>query len=330
MNMKKVASVAAIATIAAVGLTGCATSSTSSSSSSSATVLLDWFPNPDHIGLYTAESTGAFTTQGVTVKLQSPSSTSDAAKLVSTGKVDLAISYEPDAILASANGMDITAVAAIIPTALNSVIISGANESISSLAGTKIGNPGTASSQPTLKYILNQAGVSSSSVTNVNLSQGLVEPLIAGKVSAVIGGYSNIEGVQVSSHGEYTIKPVNELGVPNYDELVVIANKTKLASDSSYAELVKKVLAGIKAGTEKAIASPTTAYTAISGVAKGYSTTELKTMVNATAPLLKNSLGFGFMDATAWDSYATWMYQNGLLTKEISGSSVMTNDYLTK
>jgi putative hydroxymethylpyrimidine transport system substrate-binding protein len=292
------------------------------------TVLLDWFPNPDHVGLYMAKSDGAYTKQGLNVTLQAPSGTSDAAKLVSTEKVDVAISYEPDTILARANNMNVTAVASVVPTALNSVIIKG-DGTIGGLAGKKVGNPGTASSETTLTYILKSKGVNHQSVTNVNLSQGLVQPLIVGKVDAVIGAYSNIEGVQLSAAGKYSILPINELGVPNYDELVVIANPDRLKSDSAYKKRVQRFIVALQDGTQAAIENPNGAYDAISKVTEGYNKDQLRQMVEKTVPLLRNPKGLGQMDATQWDSYATWMYDNGLLSSQIKGSSAMTTELIT-
>ena len=85
----------------ACGSSSPSSGSSSSSSSSGAqamtstTVLLDWFPNPDHIALYLAQKDGDFTKQHLNVTFQSPSNSTDALKLVSLGQVPLAISYEP-------------------------------------------------------------------------------------------------------------------------------------------------------------------------------------------------------------------------------------------
>ncbi|HZC61908.1 MAG TPA: ABC transporter substrate-binding protein, partial [Streptosporangiaceae bacterium] len=91
----------AAAVMSAAVACGSSSSSGSSSGSSSApamtstTVLLDWFPNPDHIALYLAQKDGDFTKQHLNVAFQSPSNSTDALKLVSLGQVPLAISYEP-------------------------------------------------------------------------------------------------------------------------------------------------------------------------------------------------------------------------------------------
>ena len=106
------------------------------------TVLLDWFPNPDHASLYLAQSDGDFTSAGLQgVTLQAPSGSQDALKLVSTGAMPLGISYEPNVVTAASQGLDVEAVAALIPTPLNTLLISSKSgiTSIKGLAGKKIG-----------------------------------------------------------------------------------------------------------------------------------------------------------------------------------------------
>lgn len=294
------------------------------------TLLLDWLPNPDHSGIYLAQSEGDFTKQGVNIKTQTPSGTADAAKMVSTGQIDLAISYEPDTIMAAAQGMKVQAVAALIPTVLSSLIVKGKNKTVQDLQGTSVGNPGLATSIPTLGYVLRKNGMSESAVKNVSLSTGGVEPLLADKVSAIFGYYSNIEGVQLSEQGDYTILPFDQIGVPSFDELVLVANPDRLKADSEYANFVRKTIIALKSGFAAASSNPDKAYDAIKPVAKGYDDKTLQKMVAATVPEYKNDNGFGHMDQKEWDSYADWMYQNGLIESEYQGRDAMTTDYLTR
>ena len=130
----------------------CGSSSSSGSSASSGggtamtntTVLLDWFPNPDHIALYLAQKDGDFTKQHLNVTFQSPSNSTDALKLISLGQVPLAISYEPETITAATDNLNVAAVAAMVPTSLNSLIISGKSgvSGPAQLAGKTIGTDG--------------------------------------------------------------------------------------------------------------------------------------------------------------------------------------------
>lgn len=299
----------------------------------STTVLLDWFPNPDHIALYLAQKNGDFTKQHLNVTFQSPSNSTDALKLVSLGQVPIAISYEPQMIVAGMNNLNVTAVAAMIPTSLNSLIISGKSgvSSPAALAGKTVGTDGDPTSAQMLKAVLKKYHLSLSQIKLVTVNEGLVPAMVSNKVSAIISGYRNVEGIQLASLGlNPKVYPVSTQGVPNYDELVIVANKSKLASDAAYRTTVKEFLAGLALGASAAQASPAAALTALTPVAKGYSPALLKKMVYATAPLLKNPAGFGAMSMSQWQSFANWMKSDGLITKPVQASSVVNTSLLPK
>jgi putative hydroxymethylpyrimidine transport system substrate-binding protein len=288
----------------------------------SATVMLDWFPNPDHIALYLAQKDGDWTAERLNVTFESPSDTTDALKLVSLNKVDLAISYEPTVITSATDpSYDVTTVAALIPTALDTLIISGkagiANPG--DLVGKTVGTSGDEESAAIYKLILSRYGLSTSKTSLVTVNEGLIPAMISGKVQAIIGGYRNVEAVQLQADGlDPKVYPVTEEGVPNYDELVIVANKSKLVSDASYRTTVRDFLVGLAKGAAAAQVNPTAADAALAPVAKGYSPSLLKQMVDVTVPLLANPAGFGEMSQTAWQSFAAWMYKTGLITKPVS------------
>lgn len=317
-----VAATLAIAACSSGGSGSAGGAAASGKALTAASVMLDWFPNPDHIALYLAKKDGDFTAQGLRVTLESPSDTTDALKLVSLNKVDLAISYEPTVIASAADpAYNVTAVAALIPTALDTLIISGkagiANPG--DLAGKTVGTSGDAESAAIYKLILARYGLSPAKTSLVTVNEGLIPAMISGKVQAIIGGYRNVEAVQLRHEGlDPKVYPVTEEGVPNYDELVIVANKSKLASDASYRTTVREFLAGLAKGTAGAQADPAAADAALAPVAKGYSPSLLKQMVDVTAPLLANPGGLGQMSQTAWQSFATWMYKAGLITKPVN------------
>ena len=330
--------IGAVAVMSAV--VACGSSSPSSSSSGSGgkattslNVLLDWFPNPDHIALYLGQKDGDFTKQHLNVTFQSPSNSTDALKLVSLGQVPLAISYEPETITAATDGLNVAAVAAMIPTSLNSLIISG-KSGVSSPAGLKgktVGTDGDPVSAQMLKAVLKKYNLSLSQIKLVTVNEGLVPAMVSSKVSAIISGYRNVEAIQLGSLGlNPKVYPVDTQGVPNYDELVIIANKSKLASDPAYRTMVREFLAGLGQGAAAAQASPAAALAALSPVAKGYSPALLKQMVYATAPLLNNPAGFGTMSVSQWQSFANWMKSDGLITKPVQASSVVNTSLVPK
>jgi len=92
----------ALLAAAALVLAGCGVKkeTTTAAGLQPLTVMLDFFPNADHAGLYAAQARGDFKKAGLDVKLQAPNDPSEPLRLLAAGKVDLAISYEPELFLA--------------------------------------------------------------------------------------------------------------------------------------------------------------------------------------------------------------------------------------
>ena len=85
-------------------------------------LMLDFFVNPDHVGIYQALAGGDFEAAGLDVRPRVPSDPAAPIKQLAAGQVDLAISYEPEVMLARDQGLDVVAVAALIRSPLTSMI----------------------------------------------------------------------------------------------------------------------------------------------------------------------------------------------------------------
>lgn len=315
----------------AVAIFACGGSGSNGSGLKSVRVLMDWFPNPDHIGLYTAQMNGYYRSQGLNVDLTPPSNATDPLKLISTGSVPLGISYEPDTIIARSNGLHVVAVAAVIPVALNSLIAPNTSpvKSPAMLAGHTVGSAGLPADDLFLDRIYKQYGVDPSSVKKVNVNTDLIAAIVSKQVDAIIGGYRNIEAVQLQDRNlDPMVVPVTTAGVPDYNELVLVANSDKLSADSGYRDMVRRFLVALGKGTADAIADPKVGERAMKGVAKGYSASLISKMVAATAPLLRNSRSFGYMDEQAWQSFADWLQQAGAIKSSVRAADVATGAYL--
>jgi putative hydroxymethylpyrimidine transport system substrate-binding protein len=159
----------------------------------------------------------------------------------------------------------------------------------------------------------------------------LVPSLLSNKVDAIIGGYRNVEAIQVEQESgtKPTVFPANELGVPTYAELVVVANSDRLASDAAYADAVKRFVATLVQGTDAAIADPAGA-TAIMKTETQYKPEFLDASVPYTLTLLTPAAGTktGCIDAAAWQSYGDWMKTNALITSTPDAAAISTDQYL--
>jgi putative hydroxymethylpyrimidine transport system substrate-binding protein len=296
-------------------------------------VELDWVPNPDHVGLYYARDKGYFGDEGLTVDFRSPSNAADPIKLVGLNDVDLAISYEPEIFYGQQNELPITAVAAVVPVPLNSMIISpdASVTQLAEMSHKSVGVTGVPSDDAFYLTMLKTAGLSPDDVTKVNVGFNLVPSLLSHKVDAIIGGYRNVEAIQVEQEtgSEPTVFPADELGVPTYAELVVVANSQRLASDEAYADAVTGFVATLVKGTEASIADPAGA-TAVMKRVTQYNARFLDESVPSTLSLLKPPAGskIGCLDVTAWQRYGDWMRSNALIASKPDAPAIATDRYL--
>jgi putative hydroxymethylpyrimidine transport system substrate-binding protein len=330
----------AVLALMAVVAAACSNSATPAASGSASGVVpatlnveLDWVPNPDHVGIYYAQDKGYFSDASLTLNLRSPSNAADPIKLVGLNKVDVSISYEPEMFYGQQEGLPVVAVAALVPVPLNSLIASPSSgiTSLADIAGKKIGVTGIPSDDAFFQTTLKTAGVAASDVTKVNVGFNLVPSLLSNKVDGIIGGYRNVEAIQIEQESgtKPTVFPANELGVPTYAELVIVANSDRLASDAAYADAVKRFIAALVQGTDAAIADPAGA-TAIMKTATQYEPKFLDESVPYTLTLIKPAAGTktGCIDSAAWQSYGDWMKSSGLITSTPDAAAISTDGYL--
>jgi putative hydroxymethylpyrimidine transport system substrate-binding protein len=296
-------------------------------------VELDWVPNPDHVGLYYAQNKGMFTSNKLTVNFLTPSNAADPIKLVGLNKVDLAISYESALFYGQQQKLPVTAVATVIPVPLNSLIVTPKDHvtSLSQMAGKKVGITGIPSDGDIYTSMLKTAGLTPSQVTSVNVGFNLVPSILSGKVDAIIGGYRNVEAIQIAQEmGQRpAVFPASALGVPSYAELVLVANRNRLASDKAYADAVRRFVKSLVAGTNGAITDPS-GTTQIMQQVTQYKPAFLKVSVPYTVTLLKPPAGTktGCINVANWQSYGNWMKQNKLIKITPNASLIATNKYM--
>jgi putative hydroxymethylpyrimidine transport system substrate-binding protein len=294
------------------------------------TLDLDWYVNPDHAGIYSGLDRGFFKQVGLDVKPQVPSDPSAPIKEVAAGRADLAVSYEPEVLLAADKGLDVEAVAAIADQPLTSLISLPKADitSAAALSGKTVGTAGIPYQSDYLQTIEQTAAVPSSSVKEVNVGLNLLPAVIGGRVDAILGGFRNIEGVDLQERGlDPRIVPVDRLGVPTYDELVLVARRSTVQNQP---EAIRAFIEALGRGTDYARAHPQEAANAVLSAGKGLDPMQTRDEVAATLPLLAPPQGrpYGYMDPNAWEAYAQWMAGHDLISSAPSPSDVMTNELL--
>jgi len=296
-------------------------------------VALDWFPNPDHVALYYAQDNGYFEDQNLTVEFETPSDVTAGLKLVASEEFDLSIFYQGDMFFAAEEGLPVIAVGSLVPQPLNSLMALSDSkvQGPESVGGATIGVAGLPFDDAILDTIRQSQGLSQDDVESVNVGFDLVPALLSKQVDAAIGTYFNIEGIHIESEtGEPpVIVKMEELGVPTYDELIVVANSERLESDAEYADAVSRFLAAMIEGTTGAQADEAGSLESMKQNTE-YSDEELEAMVPDTLPLLTSPEGVatGCFDLDNWAVFGDWMIENQLLENEVDPATIATNDHL--
>jgi putative hydroxymethylpyrimidine transport system substrate-binding protein len=286
---------------------------------------LDFYPNPDHAGVYMAEKLGYFEDAGLDVSIHTPSDPAAPIKLLAAGQTDLAISYEPEVLLAHEQGLDVVAVGAVVDRPLTSLIWlkkSGV-KGVADLRGKTIATAGIPYQDAYLKTILARAKLSPADVDTVNVGYGLLPALVGGKAQAMLGGFSNVEGVDLRLRGkDPLVTPVDKLGVPTYDELVLVARRNRLEEDP---QAIRLFLGALARGTAAAVKSPDATTQALLAANKDLDPKLTRAEVDATLPLLSER---GEMDPAEWKAFIAWMQQNQLISADPATDEVLSNEYL--
>lgn len=320
--------VLSVVTAAVVGTVAVACGDDGSGGDDELTIVLDWFPNPDHAGLYAAIAAGDFAEQGLEVNTQVPSDPSAALKQVGAGRAELAISYQPTILQARDEGIPVVATGAIVGQPLNSIIARD-DRDISrprDLEGKTVGWPGIPINRPFLDTAVRADGGDPSKVELRSVGFGLTPALASGRVDAIVGAYWNIELVELEERdiaaSDFRLE---DFGVPNYDELVVVASEKVLDENP---DVVRRFLAGLAAGQERAAEDPEFATEAVLEANPDLEERVTAEQVDITAPLLTQEGQEPLaLDPAAWAEFASWMQDNDLLG-DVDVDAAVTDEYL--
>ncbi len=294
------------------------------------TLMLDWQPNADHLGIYRALAEGDFARAGLDVHVEVPSDPATPLQLVQAGKVDAAISYEPEVMLARNQGNPLVSVAAIVNQPLTS-IISLPNKHIRSVAdlrGKTVGTAGIAYQHAYLTTIMAKAGIPAAKVKEVNVGANLVPAMLSGNVDATLGGYWNYEAIQLRQKGKRpNVIRMDQVGVPTYDELVLVVKRGTI---SDRTDLIRRFVQALARGYESATQNPTAAVDDLVNANPGLDRRLQLASAQATLPAFAPPSGkpWGWQDATRWNAYGQWMLSQHLISNPAAIADASTNELL--
>ena len=291
---------------------------------------LDWYPNANHLGLYIAQEKGYFEEEGLDVTMYTPVDPSTVLQTVGSGGDDFGISYQPDVLLARAQGVPVVSIAGMVQHPLNSVMAlkSSGITRPRDLVDKKVGYPGIPTNEPLLDTMLKADGARGlEDVELVNVGFDLAPALISGTVDAVVGAYWTHESILMENEG-YTVNimRMEEWGVPDYYELVLVTSESALKKRS---DVVERFLRAIRRGYQDAVSDPQAGVDVLlRGTREEVDEAIERPGADLLAPLWRTATAeFGEQEAAKWEGFTQWMQANGLLSGDIRASDAFTTRF---
>jgi putative hydroxymethylpyrimidine transport system substrate-binding protein len=293
------------------------------------TLMLDWVPNPDHVGIYYALKKGFFSRAGLNVTIQVPGE-GNSAQFVGSDRDDLGVSWPSGMFSATLAHIPITVVAATMSQTADVIIISPKSgvKSIAGLAGHSIGyfSP-TGKTQA--EYIMQHNGVNPAKVTYVDVGTTLVQALLSGKVTAMTGGLANVEAIQtrLAFNQQEPVFTLSSEGFPPYPEFTLIANTNRL-KDPAYAAMVRTFIKALKQGEQAAEKDPSGSLAILKSVTQ-YTPQFLTLSTPESLKLIEPSAGqgWGCLNIPQLQTLANFMTSEKIITGSVNVASEATNAY---
>ena len=294
---------------------------------SSLQVMLDFFPNPNHVPLIVAVEQGFFADEGIDVEIVVPANPSDPIKLVAAGAVDVALTPQINLFIARDAGLPVIAIGSLIGSPLGGLLGLKGNgiASLSDLRGQRIGYS-LAPLEPILwRTMLASVGIEPGEYELINVGFNTVLSLLSGQVDA-IGAFRNFEVPQAKLEGyEPVFFPEEEYGIPQTEEIVIAANAERVRED---APKMRAFLVGLARGVAFTVEHPEEAFRSFVAVYPDLDDELNRRAYEITLPLYSNGARIG--SEAEWDDLQKYLFDNGLIESSFPLAEICTEEYLPK
>ena len=288
---------------------------------------MGYIPNIQFAPFYVAVQKGYFREAGLEIDFDYKFET-DGVALVGSGELPFAIVSGEQVLLARAQGVPVTYVAAWYQQYPVSVVAKSELGILipQDLKGKKIGLPGLfGATYVGLRALLFQAKMKESDVTLDSIGFNQVDLLAAGQQDIVVG-YTDNEPIQLKARGI----PVTEIRVADY---VQLASNGILAGEKTIQEspdLVRSFVGAFLKGLADTISNPDEALTVSSSYIPNFSdldaTVQRQVLLTAIEEWKANRLGYS--DPQSWENMQNVLLDMGLINEKLNLTKAYTNQFI--
>lgn len=331
MKIKKYISIALAGALMLTTLSGCSKKEEKSANKGEkVTVVLDWTPNTNHTGLYTALENGYYKDQGLDVEIVQPPE-GGAASLVASGKADFGISYQEEVTYAktSDDPLPIKAIAAVIQHN-SSGFASPKDKNIKTpkdFEGKIYGGWGSESETAAIKAVMEKTGADFDKVTIADIGQ---DDFFTATTNSVDFAwiYEGWDVVQAKlKNFDLNFIPLNQFDKRlDYYTPVIISNETLLNDNP---ELAKKFMKATTEGYQFAIDNPEeAAKTLVKHAPEIDEELAIESQKFLASKYKDDAPRWGEMKDEVWNNYTAFLKEYGLINKDLKPEDAYTNEIL--
>ena len=292
---------------------------------SSMQVMLDFFPDPNHVPLIVAVERGFFSDEGLDVDIVVPANPSDPIKLVAAGAVDIALTPQINLLIVHDAGLPVIVIGSLIGSPLGGLLALKENgiSSLSDLRNHRIGYS-LAPLEPILwRTMLASVGIEPGEYELINVGFNTVLSLLSGQVDA-IGAFRNFEVPQVTIAGhEPVFFPEEEYGVPQTEEIVIAVNAERVSEDSPR---MRAFLKGLARGIAFTVEHPEEAFQSFLAAYPDLDDELNRRAYEITLPLYSDGARLG--SQAEWDDLQEYLLENALIKSKLALTEICTEEYL--
>ncbi|MBK8616942.1 MAG: ABC transporter substrate-binding protein [Anaerolineales bacterium] len=288
---------------------------------------MGYIANIQYAPFYAAIEKGYFKEAGIEIEFDYSFET-DGVKLVGAGELPFAVVSGEQVLLARAQEVPVTYVAAWYQQYPISVIAKSDAGIVTpqDLKGTTIGLPGLfGANYIGLRALLFSAGLSEADVTLVEVGFNQVELFAAGKQNIVVG-YAANEPIQLKAQGF----DVTELRVADSVQLAangLLASEKIIAEDP---ELVRAFVGAFLKGLKFTNENPDEAYALSATYIPNFADLDEKVQkeILATSIEMWKAERLGYSDPQAWENMQTILLEMGLIPENMDLNKAFTNSFV--
>ncbi|MFA6532494.1 MAG: ABC transporter substrate-binding protein [Patescibacteria group bacterium] len=292
------------------------------------TVLLDWFPNTNHTGLYVAKEKGFFAEENLDISILQPGE-GENNQIVAAGKADFGISSQESVIQARVAGLPLVSIAAVIQhnTSAFASLEKSNIKSVKDFEKKRYGGWGSPIEETVIKAVMNKAGADYSQVKNITIGETDFFKTIGrdSDFQWIFYGWDGIEarrrGIKLNTIMLKDLSPILDYYTP-----IIVTNENHVKNEK---ELVTRFMRAVSRGYEFSIKNPTEAAEILIKSAPELN----KELVRQSQLYLSREYQaeakkWGIQKEEVWRKYAQWLSDQKLIKEMINVKNAYTNEFL--